>query len=298
MITRSVQLTAAAAAESIGIGADEVLVSSTGPIGIPLPVDKITASLPDAVDHLTDDMESFFHAIRTTDSEVKLAERGRVVGVAKGAAMIAPNMATMLAFLATDVPLANAELLQVLRTAVNRTFNRISIDACESTNDSVYIFSTGRGDPVDPALFAAQVEDVCATLAEKIVRDAEGGTRLVTIDVFGARDESHAADLGKAVAASDLWRAAVHGADPNWGRVLSAMGSVDRELQLAELSVSIGSVPVFENGEPTGSMNDASAEMEGDVTVACAVGSGPGHATVLACDLSPDYVKLNAFGTT
>jgi glutamate N-acetyltransferase / amino-acid N-acetyltransferase len=293
----SVGKTVTAAAEAFGFTEEEILVSSTGPIGVALPVHLIIESLPAVEAALTDQMEPFFEAIRTTDSAAKLASDGAVVGVAKGAAMVAPNMGTMLAFLATDAPIEAAVLQSLLATAVDRTFNRICIDACESTNDSVYLFSTGMGEEVGVDDFAKSLESTCAQLAEKIVRDAEGATRLVSIEVSGAKSEAHAAELGKAVAASDLWRAAVHGADPNWGRVLSAMGSVDRDLQLTEVSISIGEVPVFASGAPADG-RDASRVMENDFTLSCVVGTGVGAATVLASDLTPEYVKLNAFGTT
>jgi glutamate N-acetyltransferase/amino-acid N-acetyltransferase len=294
----AVATTAEAAASTFGLSPDEILISSTGPIGMELPVDRIVAALPDASAGLSPEMEPFFHAIRTTDSRVKLAASGPLVGVAKGAAMIAPNMATMLAFLATDAPIESGVMQGLLAGAVNRSFNRICIDACESTNDSVYLFSTGTGDPVSLDEFSAALDDVCATLAEQIVRDAEGGTRVVSIEVTGAADEEAAARLGRAVAASELWRAAMHGSDPKWGRVLSAMGSVDRSLALDKVSVSIGDVEVFATGAPTGSVEAAAAQMDGDFSLSCTVGDGAGAATVLACDLSPDYVKLNAFGTT
>lgn len=294
----AVQTTAAAAADVLGLAAQEVLVSSTGPIGVMLPVDKIVGSLAEAPGAMSSDVALFFDAIRTTDSRVKLASAGSLVGVAKGAAMIAPNMATMLAFVATDAPIEGAVLQGLLAGAVNRTFNRICIDACESTNDSVYLFSTGRGAPVALDQFSADLEQICASLAEQIVRDAEGGTRLVSIDVTGANDEEEAAAFGRAVAASDLWRAAMHGSDPNWGRVLSAMGTVDRSMSLDGVSVSIGDTLVFSAGAPTGDLAVAATAMEGDFSLSCVVGRGPGDATVLGCDLSPDYVKLNAFGTT
>ena len=294
----AVATTAEAAAAAFGLSPDEILVSSTGPIGMELPVHKIVAALPKVSGALSEDVEPFFEAIRTTDSRVKLAASGSLVGVAKGAAMIAPNMATMLAFLATDAPLEADVMQGLLAGAVNRSFNRICIDACESTNDSVYLFTTGTGPPVSLEEFSAALEEVCATLAEQIVRDAEGGTRVVSIEVSGAEDEEAAALLGRAVAASDLWRAAMHGSDPNWGRVLSAMGSVDRSLALGKISISIGDVEVFATGAPTGDIVAAAAQMDSDFSLSCIVGDGMGTATVLACDLTPDYVKLNAFGTT
>jgi glutamate N-acetyltransferase / amino-acid N-acetyltransferase len=301
--SRAVETTAAAAAHATGCSRDEVLVASTGPIGIPLPVDAIEAALPGAIAATRADVEPFAEAIITTDTAIKksshAAGAATVVGVAKGAAMIAPNMATMLAFLATDATADTGLLHATLAPAVERTFNRISVDACESTNDSVFLFSTGRAGRAHPDDLAKAVEAVCADLAEQIVRDAEGGSRLVRIRINGAPSEESAAAAGRAVAASTLWRAAVAGADPNWGRVLSALGAADRSLDITRIWVSIGGVPLFVDGKPTGGLRDAAATMASpEITVDCLLGSGPGAAEVLSADLTEEYVRLNAEGTT
>ena len=298
----AVLATAAAAASAIGCEPEEVLVASTGPIGVPLPVTKLVDALPAAVQRVSADAGDFSASILTTDTHPKVAHATAgdvtIVGVAKGAAMIAPNMATMLAFLATDARLDDKQLNAQLRAAVGQSFDRISVDACESTNDSVYLLSTGTVE-VDADAFAAALTSVCKDLAEQIVRDAEGGTRLIRIQVEGAASEAEAVSLGKAVAASDLWRAAVNGSDPNWGRVASALGSVARDLDLGSLEISIGPELVFGKGEPCGSLDVAAKAMDEDeFTLRCVVGEGAGSAEVLSADLSTDYVALNAEGTT
>ena len=298
----AVAATTAAVASVLGCGSDEVLVASTGPIGIPLPVERMVTAMPTAVAALSDDEEPFATSILTTDTRTKTAEASveaaLITGVAKGAAMIAPNMATMLAFIATDAAIDRGALQSLLSSAVEQSFNRISIDSCESTNDSVFLLSTGRT-PVEEGHFASALASVCSDLAEQIVRDAEGGSHLVRVEVEGAVDEDSACRLARAVVDSTLWRAAVSGADPNWGRIVSALGSADRHLDLGSLEVAIGSQLVFKNGEPIGDLAAAAREMaEYEFVVRCVVGSGPGSARFLTSDLTPDYVTLNATGTS
>ena len=294
---------ARAAAATIGCDPDDVLIASTGPIGVALDHSAIVAALPEGVRSLVPSVDDFAGSILTTDTRTKVAvgEAGRssLVSVAKGAAMLAPNMATMLAFLVTDAALDAKDLQVALDGAVRRSFDRISVDACESTNDSVFLLSTGTAGEVDVADFVSTLESTCSALAEQMVRDAEGGSKLVRINVVGAADEDSAASLGRAVAASALWRAAVHGGDPNWGRVLAALGSADRGLDVTAIDLFIGSEQVFENGIPASSLDAAAKAMTLDeLEVTCVVGSGPGSAQVLSSDLSPEYVTLNAYGTT
>jgi glutamate N-acetyltransferase/amino-acid N-acetyltransferase len=212
--------------------------------------------------------------------------------------MLAPNMATMLAFIATDAQISQVDLDAAVTAAVGSTFDRICVDACESTNDSVLCLTSGI-EPVDVDAFSTGLTQVCADLALQMARDAEGATRMIRIRVTGAVDEDAAADLGRAIAASTLWRAAVHGSDPNWGRVLAAMGSVDRGLVLDDIEVALGDAVVFRRGEPVATNGAAQAAMETDeLLVSCLVGRGPGTAEILSADLSPDYVTLNAEGTS
>jgi glutamate N-acetyltransferase/amino-acid N-acetyltransferase len=299
---KAVEATAAAAAQAIGCEPHDVLIASTGTIGIPLPVDRITHALPSAIDALDDDVGSFAHSILTTDRATKISVRAAgdasVVGVAKGAAMLAPNMATMLAFITTDARGPEGGLQPLLDDAVRTSFDRISVDACESTNDSVFLVSSGHV-AVDSDILARAVSEVCRDLAEQMVRDAEGGSKLVRIQVTGGTTEDHAVALGRAIASSSLWRAAVNGADPNWGRALAAMGAVDRGLDPAAVTLAIGPETLFDSGEPCGSLDAARKAMAADeFTLSCVVGTGPGAAEILSTDLSADYVALNAGGTT
>ena len=289
------------AARSFGCDADEVLVASTGPIGVSLPVERIVTALPRLASTLGEETAGFAEAILTTDTRIKLASRrvgaARITGVAKGSAMLAPNMATMLAFLTTDAKLPPGSQ-DDLHRAVDGTFNRISVDECESTNDSVFLLAGGSQE-VDQAIFQDCLFEICRDLAEQMARDAEGATRLVRILVEGARNDDEAFTFGKAVAGSVLWRAAVHGADANWGRILSALGSVDHSLDLSQLHISIGPEVVFSRGEPAGSIAAASDVMTADeFTIRCGVGTGEGAAELLSVDLSPEYVSMNAGGLT
>lgn len=212
--------------------------------------------------------------------------------------MTAPDMATMLAFITTDLEVDAERCQAALGEAVEKTFNRISIDGCESTNDSVFLLASGTAGPAG-AGFEPALQRVCASLAEQIVRDAEGGSRFVRVRVEGASSEEHAATLGRAVAASTLWRAAMNGGDPNWGRVLAALGAADRLLDPAGVELAIGSEVVFQNGEPAGSREVAAKVMaEPEYEVRCKVGRGAGVAEVLTADLSCEYVRLNAEGTS
>lgn len=295
--------TVKAASKALSCSEEQILVASTGPIGVPLPVEKITAALPRAIGELSRETEPFAKSIMTTDTKMKIAVakagEATIVGVAKGAAMLAPNMATMLAFIATDARLPEDDLLApYLRMSVRDSFNLISVDACESTNDSVFVLASALV-AATAGEFSAGLRQVTKDLARQMVEDAEGGTRVMRIRVTGTIDPPRAARLAHAVAASALWRAALHGGDPNWGRVLSAIGSEDRELDMDGVTVSIGGVRVFDKGSPTGRTLDAAAEMKGaEVLVEVEVGTGTGEAEVLASDLSPAYVLENATGTS
>jgi glutamate N-acetyltransferase/amino-acid N-acetyltransferase len=295
----AVRRTADRVAADLGCSAEEILVASTGTIGIPLPVELIESSLPYAIESLVDEVDAFSRSILTTDTVAKVFEAkagdALVTGVAKGAAMIAPNMATMLAFIVTDAAVEPEPLQQILGRSVSRSFNRISIDGCESTNDSVFLLSTGRTN-VKAEVLAEAIEACCTSLAHQIVSDAEGGTKIVHLNVSGALSDEHAESLVRSVAASALWRAAAHGGDPNWGRIVSALGASDPKLDLAEIRVLIGGHEVFPDLTGRAAAEGAMQEPQFDVT--CVVGSGLGAAELLTCDLSPAYVELNAGGTT
>ncbi len=301
--SRAVTLVAEEVARAVGCLPQEVLVSSTGPIGVPLPTELLVGALPHAMGSLTGEVDPFAASILTTDTGTKTAradlDGASITGVAKGAGMLAPNMATMLAFIVTDARIPTELLQPSFSDAVNRTFNRVVVDGCESTNDSAFLLSSCRGERVDSQRWARSLHDVCSDLAQQMARDGEGATKSFKVGVAGAKDEASAVELGRAVASSALWRAAVNGADPDWGRIAAALGSVDRSLDPAALTISIGDVQLLAKGQPTGLQKDAEQVMQGrDFDVTCEVGAGSGSASVLSADMSCDYVRINAHGST
>lgn len=291
------------AARALDIEPTDVLVCSTGTIGPYLPMDRIEAGIGEAIGsagrttrHGTDAAT----AIMTTDSvtkEVVVEGDGWVVGgMAKGAGMVRPDMATMLAFLTTDAVVDRAELDTALREAVDGTFNSLNIDGCESTNDTVIALAS-HASGVRPAAaeFTDALETACRRLAVAMARDAEGASRMVTIAVTGAPDDTTARHLGRAVADSALVRASFYGGDVNWGRILGALGSARSGFAVEDVAIAYNGVTVAEGGmgvdfdEPTLLADCA----EGDLTVSISVGAGPGAATVITTDLTPDYVIFN-----
>ena len=294
--------TAAEAGELLGLAAEQVLVLSTGVIGPPLPMEKLTAGLADAVTLLgADGGHTAAEAILTTDTRPKeavVARDGFVVGgMAKGAGMIHPALATMLAVLTTDYPLDPGEADGFLRPAVEETFNRISVDGDCSTNDAVILLANGASSCArNDASFAAAVREVCADLAAQLVADAEGATVLLEIEVAGAASEDEATAIARRIATSPLVKTAAFGRDANWGRVLAAAGSAPynggfAELDPGSVSLRFNGTPVFTAGAPT----ELEPSLEGAVCrIELDLGLGDGAAAYLASDLSYDYVRINA----
>jgi glutamate N-acetyltransferase / amino-acid N-acetyltransferase len=294
--------TAAEAGRLLGLQAEEVLVLSTGVIGVPLPLEKVTAGLGRAVPALSaEGGADVAEAIMTTDTRPKqalVARDGFVVGgMAKGAGMIHPALATMLAVLTTDYPLGPGEADAFLRPAVDASFNRISVDGECSTNDAVILLANGSsGCARDDASFAAAVQEVCADLAAQIVADGEGATVLLEIEVAGAATEDDATAIARRIATSPLVKTAAFGRDANWGRVLAAAGSAPSnggfaKLDPASVSLRFNGTPVFTRGTPTAlepSLEGAVCRIELDL------GLGSGAASYLASDLTYDYVRINA----
>jgi glutamate N-acetyltransferase/amino-acid N-acetyltransferase len=223
-----------------------------------------------------------------------------VAGVAKGAGMIEPAMATMLSVLVTDAELDAATARELLRDCVDRTFNRISVDSCGSTNDTVLLLATGTAGPVPHELVAAGLDAVAADLAHRIVGDGEGVTRIARLHVAGAPDVDTAHRLGRAVAASALFRTALHGSDPNWGRILAAMGASDTPFEPDRVRVRFGDVTVCDGGMAVPYDHDAAvALLRGDeVDIEVDLGLGAASAAHLVSDLSAGYVHINAEYTT
>ncbi|MBK8479558.1 MAG: bifunctional glutamate N-acetyltransferase/amino-acid acetyltransferase ArgJ [Proteobacteria bacterium] len=292
-----------AVAAQLGCAAEEVLVCSTGLIGPRLPVEKIVAALPQAVAGLDRGREAgraAAAAICTTDSRSKQSLRrggGFVVGgMAKGAGMICPDMATMLAFITTDAVVDPARLARSLHAAVAVSFNSLNVDACQSTNDTVMVLASGAA-AVEPteAEFTALLREVCCDLAFQIAADAEGTTRVVRLRLRGATDDAVARKIGKHVASSDLVRAALWGGDPNWGRILAALGTAGVPLDCQAVEIDYAGVPTCRAGAAVPFDDPALAAQvaTGDFAIDIRVGTGPGCAEVLTADLTPDYVVFN-----
>jgi glutamate N-acetyltransferase/amino-acid N-acetyltransferase len=300
--------TAAHAAAALGLQTEEVVVLSTGVIGPRLPMAKLLAGVDEAAVALSPDGgPPAAAAILTTDDGPKTALASpngfTVGGMAKGAGMIHPRLATMLAVVTTDYPLVEGEADAFLRPAVERTFNRISVDGDCSTNDAVVLLAhraDGARNRSRDASFAAALEDVCADLSRQIVADGEGATVVLEIVVRGAATDAEARAIALRVATSPLVKTAAFGRDPNWGRVLAAAGSAPwnggfAHLDPDRLRVSFDGTAVFEDGGPTGlvpTLDGADARIELDLAL------GDGECAYLASDLSYDYVRLNAEYTT
>ena len=301
--------TAAETARLLGLRSEEVVVLSTGVIGVPLPMDRLLAGVQAAAVSLSaDGGEAAATAILTTDRGPKLAQVSRagftVGGMAKGAGMIHPRLATMLAVVTTDYPLEPGEPVELLREAVDASFNRISVDGECSTNDAVVLLANGAAavtrDSSSDASFLAALHEVCADLARQIVEDGEGATVLLEIRVAGAASDEEAVAVARRVATSPLVKTAAFGRDPNWGRVLAAAGSAPwnggfARLETDRLSVAFDGATVFEQGTPTGLTPELA---EPAVTIDLDLGLGGGEAAYLASDLTYDYVRLNAEYTT
>lgn len=295
-------------AELLQCGENEIFLASTGVIGVVLPDKKIRESLPDAVHRLSSGgVEALSHAILTTDVGPKVAQatftlggkRGRLVGVAKGAGMIHPNMATMLAFVMTDADLAPDTLESCLRDAVDQSFNSISVDGDTSTNDTVLLLASGKlGNATSASLddFQRALDAVCRDLAWMIVRDGEGATRVMEIEVTGAKTDRDAKLAAHAIATSPLVKTALHGGDPNWGRILAAVGRSGARFSLKKITLSAGPVTLVANGAPAVYREKDAAKVFARERVPLRVdlGGGKGRAVVLSSDFGHDYVSINA----
>ncbi len=303
---RDAQNTARHTATVLGLRATQVVVASTGVIGVTLPMDRVSKGLDRAAKALAEGNEAAYdaaEAIMTTDHVPKLAsyawtENGKrhvIGGIAKGSGMIAPNMATMLAFLVTDAAVSRASLTEALREAADGTFNMISVDGDMSTNDAVYACAKpGKGEAT-PGLRAA-LAAVCHDLAVGMVKDGEGATKTFTFQVSGARDTQQARTIARAVINSSLVKTALYGEDPNWGRIVAAAGSVGAGMDPETWSLYLGGQTWVERGAIE-AMSEAEAHhvLEEQVVEArLDLGLGDATATAWGCDLTGDYVRINA----
>lgn len=299
-------------AELLSISPQTILVSSTGIIGVTLPMAKVSAGIQQAVSKLSvEGYDSAMQAIMTTDTfaktiayEFKLGGMPvRIAGIAKGAGMIHPNMATMLGYITTDANISSPLLKQALDKAVSLTFNMITVDGDTSTNDTVCVLANGQAgnalidDAADPdyLLFAEALQSVCRYLAQQVVRDGEGATKFLEITVKGALSFEQGKKAAMSIAKSPLVKTAFFGQDPNWGRILCAVGYSGSNVQPARTSLAIGGVTIVEAG--LGARYDEAllrkVMSEKDITVVVDLGLGQGEATVWTCDFSYEYVKIN-----
>jgi len=292
----------------------EVLPFSTGVIGEPLPVDKIIAALPRALAQLDENgWSTAASGILTTDTVPKGASRrlsigGQTVtitGIAKGSGMIRPDMATMLAFIATDAAMDNAALQRSLSTAVQRSFNRITVDGDTSTNDACVLVATGTSQSgelqpgsAEYSSFCAALTEVCVELAQAIVRDGEGATRFVTIAVEGGAGSAECLQVAYTIAHSPLVKTAVFAGDPNWGRILAAVGRAGLpELDLEAVEIYLDDVCIVRRGARAAEYTEAAGQevmARDELTIRVVLGRGPASDRVWTCDFSYDYVRINA----
>ncbi len=311
--------TAELAASKLGCRAEQVLVASTGVIGHQLPMEKIEIGVAAAIEAASADSLGFRDAslaILTTDTRPKVvSKRGAIgeggkpvtlLGMAKGAAMIGPKMATMLGFLLTDARVAPDDLQRILSGAVDDSFNCVSVEGHMSTNDTVLILA--GGDPSDPPLtgpdlveFAVMVRETCVELARMIPEDGEGATHLITIDVEGALDREEARTIARSVADSPLVKTAIHGADPNWGRIVSAAGYSGVAFEENELSLTLNGTNLYRDGAPLDfDAKQVSRDLRSnrDTHIRLVLKRGEGAIRFWTCDLTADYIRLNADYTT
>jgi glutamate N-acetyltransferase/amino-acid N-acetyltransferase len=309
----AVEAIQAQVSEALGCGVDEVFVSSTGVIGVPLPKDKARAGIAAALEAEPCGWEDAANAIGTTDTFAKGAgasamvgdTRVELAGIIKGSGMIAPDMATMLGYIFTDADVAPAFLQEALERANAATFSCITVDGDTSTSDTVMAFATAKAgnarieswDSPGADAFAAALADVCRNLAHLVVRDGEGAQKFITIRVSGAASDESARRIGLAIANSPLVKTAIAGEDANWGRVVMAVGKAGEPADRDRLSIAFGGVWAARDGVPVEDYDEApvAAHLKGeDIDIAVDLGLGDGHATVWTCDLTHGYIAINA----
>ncbi len=307
----------AVAAEAVGCRTEQMLVCSTGVIGRPLPMPVIEPGIRAAAALLLDTpvaLDATAHAILTTDTRIKVVTQAalvggvevRLTGVAKGAAMIGPNLATMLAFVFTDAAVTAADLAPLAVRAADQSFNCVSVEGHTSTNDTLLLFANGRagGAPLHgEALgqYGDAVAGVCRELAQAIAADAEGATHLIVLDVEGLRDDEEARRVAKTVAESALVKTAVFGADPNWGRIVSAAGYAGVEFEEEQLSLWLGDLLLYHAGTPQpfdAAAASAYLKREPTIHLRLRFTLGAGRCTFWTCDLTYEYIRQNAEYTT
>ncbi|NPA52581.1 MAG: bifunctional glutamate N-acetyltransferase/amino-acid acetyltransferase ArgJ [Aquificae bacterium] len=300
-------------AQELDIEKDEVLVFSTGVIGVQLPMDKVEKGLKTAIKNLKElQLEPASKAIMTTDSFPKYYQTKGIIneeeffikGIAKGAGMIHPNMATMLAFIFTDVKIEKELLDKASKLVVERTFNSIDVDGCESTNDSVLVVATGESnvqiDESNKLYFAKKLYEVSLNLAKMIVKDGEGATKLIQINVHQAQDKEEAKWIAETIALSNLFKTAMFGNDPNWGRILSAVGQTHLDIDFSKVKLFLGEFLLY-SGEPIEFNREEAVKYmkeNREITIDLYLQRGEEDWTYYTCDLTYKYIQINAEYTT
>ncbi|CAI2719682.1 bifunctional glutamate N-acetyltransferase/amino-acid acetyltransferase ArgJ [Nitrospina watsonii] len=300
-------------AKQLGVTERDVLVASTGVIGVPFPLAPVEKGLPQLAGNLVaNGWDDAARAILTTDLVIKTAcvEYGGVTvgGITKGSGMIHPNMATMLAFVGTNLKIGKADLKAALKVANEYTFNRINVDGDTSTNDMILVLANGQAGnaPVKKGTqafkeFVAALTEVCRSLAFQIVKDGEGATKFVTVGVKGAKTEKQALRVSRAVADSKLVQTALFGEDPNWGRIIAAVGYAGVPLKPEKIDIAFNGTPLVKNGAPVAGLSVAALHKQmkaKDLRIDIGLNLGRASAETYTCDLSYDYVRINAEYTT
>jgi glutamate N-acetyltransferase / amino-acid N-acetyltransferase len=300
-------------ADGLSLSAEDVLVNSTGVIGVQLPMEAVESGIQSVLSDLGSDWDAASEAIMTTDTVPKRASAtfevsGKTVtvsGMAKGAGMIAPNMATMLCFVVTDAGVSPADLKTSLSRASQHSFNCVTVDGDMSTNDTILVMAndaaeTGHLTGNDLDTFSDALEQVCISLAKQVARDGEGATKLITIRVTGAPDEAAGRTVGLSVANSSLVKTAVFGRDPNWGRILCAMGYAGVDFDPEAARVSMAGIPIYADGAGLEYDHDAAVKALGaeNIPIDIDLAAGNAEAVIYTCDLTYDYVRINAEYTT
>lgn len=294
--------------ESLGIKASDILPSSTGVIGVPLPIEKILQACADAKQYLKPgNLDIVAEAIMTTDTRKKISFReitngnskGVIYGIAKGAGMIEPNMATMLSYILSDFLPESGNLKQILKEVVDSSYNCITIDSDTSTSDTVVLMCSGHSGTLPDELFKEHLLSIAIDLSKMIARDGEGATKLIECTIKEARDTSQAIKIGKSILNSPLVKTAIYGGDPNWGRFVMAVGKVfDEPIPYDSLQIFLGGIAVKGADNSTKQRIAEYLKSEETISITVALGAGKVQKTFWSCDLTEGYIKENAYYTT
>ncbi|MBP7283884.1 MAG: bifunctional glutamate N-acetyltransferase/amino-acid acetyltransferase ArgJ [Leptospiraceae bacterium] len=295
-------------AANLGIHSNDILPSSTGVIGVPLPIEKILSACSSAKESLkAGNLEEVALAIMTTDKKKKISFRqieyngvkGIIYGIAKGAGMIEPNMATMLSYILSDLKPIEGNLYNLLKSSVDKSFNCMSIDTDTSTSDTVVLMCNGISGSIPNNVFQEALDDICIDLTKQIAFDGEGATKLIELDIVAAKDELQAHKIGKSVINSPLVKTAIYGGDPNWGRFVMAIGKVfDEQISFEKLEIFIGGISVKGANPDTLKKLSDYLKQNSVIKISIHLGSGNSSKRFWGCDLTEGYIQENAYYTT